>query len=89
MDCSPSGASVHGDSPGKNTVLDGHALLQVISPVRGLNPGPSHCRQILYHLIHQGSLDLDYCDIEWFALETNQGNSVTFEIKPKHFRLFC
>ena len=85
MDCSPSSASVHGDSPGKNTGLDCHALLQVISPVQGLNPSPSHCRQILYQLIHQGSLDLDYCDIERFALETNQGNSVIFEIVPKRF----
>ena len=24
-------------------------------------------------------IDLDYCDIEWFALETNRDNSVVFE----------
>ena len=30
MDCSPSGSSVHGDSPGKNTGLGCHALLQGI-----------------------------------------------------------
>ena len=28
MDCSPPGFSVHGDSPGKNTGVDCHALLQ-------------------------------------------------------------
>ena len=28
-------------------------------------------------------LDLDYCDIEWFVLETNQDYSVIFEIAPK------
>ena len=28
MDCSPLGSSVHGDSPGKNTGLGCHALLQ-------------------------------------------------------------
>ena len=28
MDCSPPGSSVHGDSPGKNTRVGGHALLQ-------------------------------------------------------------
>ena len=28
-------------------------------------------------------IDLDYCDIEWFALETNQDHSVTFEIAPR------
>ena len=26
---------------------------------------------------------LDYCDVEWFALETNQDHSVIFEIPPK------
>ena len=28
--------------------------------------------------------DLDYCDIEWFALETNRDRSVIFEIAPKY-----
>ena len=28
-------------------------------------------------------LDLDYCDIEWFALETNRDDSVIFEITCK------
>ena len=30
MDCSPPGSSVHGDSPGKNSGVGYHALLQVI-----------------------------------------------------------
>ena len=29
-------------------------------------------------------MDLDYCDIEWFALETNRDHSVIFEIVPKY-----
>ena len=29
--------------------------------------------------------DLDYCDIEWFALETNRDHSVIFEIASKYF----
>ena len=29
-------------------------------------------------------IDLDYCDIEWFALETNRDHSVAFEIAPKY-----
>ena len=29
-------------------------------------------------------IDLDYCDIEWFALETNRDLSVFFEIAPKY-----
>ena len=27
---------------------------------------------------------LDYCDIEWFALETNRGHSVAFDIASKY-----
>ena len=29
-------------------------------------------------------IDLDYCYIEWFALETNRDHSVVFEIAPKY-----
>ena len=29
--------------------------------------------------------DLDYCDIEWFALETNRDHSVIFEIATKYY----
>ena len=29
-------------------------------------------------------IDFDYCDTEWFALETNQDHSVVFEIAPKY-----
>ena len=29
-------------------------------------------------------IDLDYCDIEWFALETNRNYSVVFEIASKY-----
>ena len=28
-------------------------------------------------------IDLDYCDIEWFALETNRDHSVVFDIATK------
>ena len=52
MDCSPLGSSVHGDSPGKNTGVGCHALLQGIFPTQGLNPGLLHCRQILDQLSH-------------------------------------
>ena len=30
-------------------------------------------------------IDLDYCDIEWFALETNRDHSVIFEIASKYY----
>ena len=29
-------------------------------------------------------IDLDYCDIEWFALERNRDHSVIFEIASKY-----
>ena len=29
-------------------------------------------------------IDLDYCDIEWFALETNRDHSIVFEIASKY-----
>ena len=55
MDCSPPGSSAHGDSSSKNTGVGCHALLQGIFSTQGLNPGLLHCRQILYHVSHQGS----------------------------------
>ena len=57
VDCSPPGSSIQGDSPGKNTGVSCHALLQGIFPTQGSNPGLPHCRQILYRLSHQGSPD--------------------------------
>ena len=30
------------------------------------------------------SIDLDYCDIEWFALEMNRDHSFVFEIASKY-----
>ena len=29
-------------------------------------------------------IDLDYCDIDWFVLETNRDHSVVFEIASKY-----
>ena len=47
MDHSPLGSSVHGVSPGKNTGVDCHALLEGIFPNQGQNPGLLHCRWII------------------------------------------
>ena len=55
VDCSPLGSSVPWDSPGKNTRVGCHFLLQGIFRTQGSNPGLLHCRQMLYHLSHQGS----------------------------------
>ena len=50
-----SASSVHGDSPSKYTGMGSHALLQGIFPTQGFNPGPPHCRGILYCLGYQES----------------------------------
>ena len=42
-------------SPGKKTGVGSNFLLQGIFPTQGSNPGLPHCRQIRYHLSHQGS----------------------------------
>ena len=39
MDCSPPGSSVHGASPGKNTGVGCHSLLQGVFPHPGIEPG--------------------------------------------------
>ena len=58
MDCSSSGSSVHEIIPGNNTGVCCHFLFQEIFPIQGLNLGLPQCRQMLYHLSHQGS---PYC----------------------------
>ena len=55
MDYSPPGSSCPWDSPGKNTEVGCHALLQGIFPTQEWNPCLLHCRQILYSLRHLGS----------------------------------
>ena len=42
--------------PGKNTGVSCHSLFQGIFPTQGLNLCLLHCRHVLYHLNHQGSL---------------------------------
>ena len=46
MDCSPPGFSVLWGSPGKNTGVGCHSLLQEIFPTQGLNPGLLYCRHL-------------------------------------------
>ena len=47
MDCSPPGSSVHEDSPGENTGVGCHALLQGFFLTQGSNPGLPNCMWIL------------------------------------------
>ena len=55
VDCSPPGSSIHGDSPGKNTGVGRHALLQRIFLTQELNSHLLYHRQILYPLSCLGS----------------------------------
>ena len=57
------------NSPGQNTGVGSCSLLQVIFPTQGSNPGP-HCRWILYHLSHQGSLSI----LEWVPYPFSSGS---------------
>ena len=50
MDC-----STPWNSTGKNTGVGCHSLLQGIFLTQRSNPGLQHCRQMPYHLSHQGS----------------------------------
>ena len=69
VDCSPPGSSVHGDSPGKNTGVGCHFLLQGIIPTQDLDP----CLLRLLHwqtdslpLFHLGSACLLACLLALF-----------------------
>ena len=41
--------------------------------------------QLSFFSITGWGIDLDYCDTEWFALETNRDHSVVFEIASKYY----
>ena len=40
--------------------------------------------QLQFFRVTGWGIDLDNCDIEWFALETNRNHSVIFEIASKY-----
>ena len=52
---SPPDSSVHGDSPGKNSGLGCHSLLQGTFSTQESNRDLLHCRQILCQMSYQGS----------------------------------
>ena len=59
------------NSPGQNTGVGSHSLLQGIFPTQGSNPGLPRCKQILYYLSHQGSPRI----LEWVAYPFFSGSS--------------
>ena len=58
MDHKPARLLCPWNSPGKNTGVGCHFLLQGIFPTQELNPDLLHCRWTLYHLSHQGMSQL-------------------------------
>ena len=67
----PDGLYSPWNSPGQNTGVGSHFLLQGIFPTQGSNPRPLHCRQILYQLSHKGSPRI----LEWVAYPFSSGSS--------------
>ena len=63
-------ASLSWDPPGKNTGVGSHSLLQGIFLTQGLNLGLLHCRKILHHLSHQGSMLIKSLN-EWMSYQMN------------------
>ena len=50
------------DSPGKNTGVGCHFLLQGIFLTEESNPGLLHCRQMIYQLSYEGSVNMT-CEV--------------------------
>ena len=59
------------NSPGQNTAVGCHSLLQGSFPTQGSNPGLLHCKWILYQLRHKGSPRI----LEWVAHPFSSGSS--------------
>ena len=75
MDCSPTGSSAHGDSPGSNTGVGCHALLQGIFPTQGWNLRLLHWKVASLPLVpprkpkyHNGGFFFFKQKLELFAL---------------------
>ena len=54
--CDPHGLYTPWNSPGQDTGVGRHSLLQGIFPTQESNPGLPHCRWILYQLSHKASV---------------------------------
>ena len=70
------------DFPGKSAGMGCHFLLQAIFLTQESNPGLLHCRQMLYHLSHQGSQH-QTINLLLFQNEALLSQKVTFDF-PTH-----
>ena len=60
------------NSPGQNTGVGSHSLLQGIFLTQGSNPGLEHCKQILYQMNHKVS-SLPLLQQIFLTQESNRG----------------
>ena len=82
------------ESPGKNTGVGCHFLLQGIFPTQGSNPGLPHSRQMLYHLRHQGipiytSLPYREIYIVFLFPHLSPSTQILFKIRLAHLLASC
>ena len=72
------------DSPGKNTGVGCHSLLQGIFPTQRLNPGLLQCRQSLFCLSHQGSpgekLSIDWRKKAWILRSADVSSNIFYHL---------
>ena len=61
-----------------------HSLLQGIFSTQGWNPGLPHCRQVLYHLNHQGRPDY-ILNKQNQPLLLNTNNTITCALYTRHY----
>jgi len=66
------------NSPGQNTGVGSHSLLQGIFPTQGSNPGLLHCRQSLYCLSHQGRNVMLFCLLLPLERQLREGRDYFF-----------
>ena len=88
MDCVAYQVLCPWNFPGKSTGVGCHYLLQGIFLTQGLNPGLLHCRQMLYHLSHQGNpkeIEDDSEKMESPCSWIGRVNIVKMVILPKAF----
>ena len=72
-------------SPGQNTGVGSHSLLQEIFPTKEQKPDLPHCRQSLYQLSHKESPRI----LEWVAYPFSSGSSQPKNRPRDGTRVFC
>ena len=70
-DCESMGYTVHGILPARILEWVAFPFSRGIFPTQGLNPGLTHCEQILYQLTYKGSPRI----LEWVANPFSRGSS--------------